>query len=66
MRVERSDGPTPGGGAYAQAIIGDDGRIYEITEHAADGSVIARHYGAAFVERGGPGEEPDDLEPRDR
>lgn len=53
MPVERIDGPTPRGGAYSEAQFSRDGEpadkqdanAVEITEYAADGTVLGRTYG---------------------
>ena len=50
MSVERLDGPTPGGGAYAEVLRDDEGRVLEITEYDAAGGVIARTYAARAAE----------------
>jgi hypothetical protein len=44
MTGERSDGPTPHGGAYAVLYRDPDGAPREIVEHAADGTEIMRTY----------------------
>jgi hypothetical protein len=41
---ERTEGPTPGGGAYAVAYRGADGSIVEIVEFAADRTAPHRTY----------------------
>jgi hypothetical protein len=41
----RRDGATPAGGTYA-VLVYVDGKCVEIQEHAADGTMIARAYGA--------------------
>jgi hypothetical protein len=42
-RSERIEGPTPAGGAYAIAYVGDD-RRGEIVEFNAEGNQLARTY----------------------
>ena len=41
---ERSEGPTPAGGAYAVALRDDQGRIVEIIEYDAEGNQLMRTY----------------------
>jgi tetratricopeptide (TPR) repeat protein len=43
---ERIEGPTPAGGAYAEVLRDESGRVLEIVEYAADGRVINRTYAA--------------------
>lgn len=44
MTGERSDGPTPHGGAYAVLYRDSNGDPREIVEYAADGTEIMRTY----------------------
>ena len=52
--VERHDGPTPHGGTRAE-VIWVDGKVVEIVEYDARGTVIARTY-AAPEESDDPGQ----------
>ena len=54
MTVERVQGPTPAGGAYAILIRDECGRIVEVVEYTASGRELLRTYGAAWAADGSP------------